>query len=253
MSLGIFGNPIAGLEQVVTISTTQANLNAYTAFGSPSGSGTYRLIINSGVRIYATSTATAALVAGSFPAGSTLIIVNNGDIIGKGGNGGNGGTISTGSPGSAGGDAISLSTGYTVQIDNTNGNVWAGGGGGGGGGIGGGGRGGGGGGGKSSDDSTSSGGSFGATSATGGNRTTAGSGATGETSCETNEGGTFCQTGGTGGSGGDHGAAGSNGGTGDGGVSGGAGGAAGRAVRLNGNSVTWLGGNTSAKVKGAVS
>ena len=111
--------------------------------------------VGAGVWIGASSTASPALsIAGSFPAGSTLTLVNNGHISGAGGNGASGwctgGSSSSGCYGTAswsyataGGDAIRASVPVSIQ---NNGYIWGGGGGGGGGcnGLGGGGGGGGG-------------------------------------------------------------------------------------------------------------
>jgi hypothetical protein len=84
-------------------------------------------------RIYSTSTAVAALASGTLPAGSTLTIINNGAILGRGGNGGHGNRLfpelaTAGSPG-----GIALLTTVPTTITNL-GTIGGGGGGGGGGG-----------------------------------------------------------------------------------------------------------------------
>lgn len=86
---------------------------------------------------------TPAFRNGNLPAGSTVTIINSGDIVGMGGSGGTGGSVDAsltfnrraldGGNGGRGGDAINLDDTYT-EIDNTNGRILAGGGGGGGGG-----------------------------------------------------------------------------------------------------------------------
>ena len=60
--------------------------------------------INAGVFVGSSSTGSAAFQTGSsFPAGSTLAIINNGSIVGRGGNGGSAGFVGGDSLGSAGG------------------------------------------------------------------------------------------------------------------------------------------------------
>lgn len=117
----------------ISILSSQNNVNLFTLAGSPVQAGTYVFTVAAGVTISATSTGTAALVTGSWPVGSVVTLINNGNIYGKEGAGGAGGVDnSNGSDGSTGGPAISL--GYPLSIDNTNGNIFGGGGGGGGGG-----------------------------------------------------------------------------------------------------------------------
>lgn len=126
------------MSLTIAASTTDYNLkSAATAAG---WNGTTPIIltctINSGVTVYASSTGVYAFQTGtSFPAGSTISIINNGTILGKGGSGGAGGwpTVATGNAGAAGGPAFYAGTACTV----TNNGRIAGGGGGGGGGSGG--------------------------------------------------------------------------------------------------------------------
>ena len=87
--------------------------------------------VNSGVYVYATSTATPAFTA-NLVTDSVLTINNNGTIVGYGGSGGAGGIwngTQTGGSGGAGGNGISLSN-VTCTINNESGGVIAGGGGG---------------------------------------------------------------------------------------------------------------------------
>lgn len=119
-----------------TIASNQVQANLRSLALSAGWNGTSKVVatINSGVYIYSNSTGSPALtVSGSFPNGVQLI--NNGVIIGRGGNGGNGGTGPAsskvpGQPGGGGGIALSVS----VAISITNNNIVSGGGGGGGGG-----------------------------------------------------------------------------------------------------------------------
>lgn len=161
-----------------TISSNQINANLRTLAVNAGWNQSSKVVatIGSGVYISSNSTGTPGLtVNGSFPGGVEL--VNNGFIVGMGGNGGNGPTagpnltVGAGTAGAGGGLAFSVGSAVTV----TNNGTIAGGGGGGGGG-----RssayngdkgsqnnyGGGGGGGGRSGNANSSGGSGGAASAT---------------------------------------------------------------------------------------
>ena len=126
----------------LVIASDTANYNLATVIGKPSSSKKIRVTINSGVVVSSTSTGSPAFDTGKLPSGLTVKIVNNGSIIGKGGNGGRGGGVWSGGccwnqsvdparVGEAGGNALELR--LPVTIDNTNGNIWGGGGGGGGG------------------------------------------------------------------------------------------------------------------------
>lgn len=106
----------------ITTNQQQMNLATWASANGWNGSSAANITINSGVYIWSDNTAVAALTTGSFPGG--LTIINNGFIMGKGGNGGTWGTAN----GTAGGPAISLGTSCTI----TN-NSYIGGGGGGGG------------------------------------------------------------------------------------------------------------------------
>ena len=91
------------------------------------------VVVANGVYVWSDTTSTAALVTGStFPVGSTISIVNNGFIMGKGGWGGDVPFANTavfgGGAGGVGGPAMSL--GYNISL--TNNSYIAGGGGGGG-------------------------------------------------------------------------------------------------------------------------
>ena len=228
-----------------TISSNQTNANLATLATNAGWNGSSKVVatIGSGVYISSNSTGTPALtVNGSFAGGVELI--NNGYIVGMGGNGG---SANSGS-GSTGGTALSV---FTVISITNNGTI---GGGGGGGGAGGWGRitdgyqafryanGGGGGGGRSSAAANSSGGTGGGTGGAG-PVSAAGSGGGGATG--SNYGGGGYAYGGGGGSGGNWGSNGNGGGTGGhvsgigGGSGGGGGGAGGAAVSGNGN-ITWV-------------
>ncbi|MDP5205437.1 hypothetical protein ORI99_00030 [Alishewanella sp. SMS9] len=96
----------------------------------------YIVVISSGA-IFGSTGSHAAFRQGSFPIGATLRIVNQGQIIGRGGNGGNGGGVfvelgvcsqTNGGNGLAGGAAIEATT--DLSIDNSLGLIGGGGGGG---------------------------------------------------------------------------------------------------------------------------
>lgn len=260
---------------VITVSANTANLNIHAAAGSPAGPVAVTVIVSPGVYVYSDGPALPALTTAGLAAGSTVTITNNGSILGAGGKGGDG----SAGVGQAGGDAINLTV--PASINNTNGAIF---GGGGGGGAGNGSvdfvfgcagsyqmfrpRGGGGGGGAGySVGPGGAGGPAGTITATvmdfpgnpgaAGTLSAGGGGGTG--------GAGYWNNGATGGTGGAPGNPGAVGGTGygsscSGGLPtgviatylGGAGGAAGYAVRLNGNSVSWSGGNNASQVKGSV-
>lgn len=231
----------------IAANQTNANLRSLAVAAGWNQSSLVIATINSGVYISSSSTGTPALtINGSFPGGVQL--VNNGVIVGMGGNGGAGAgisgnfTLSAGS-GSGGGGALSVSVGVTI----TNNNTIAGGGGGGGGstpkqiwnkpftdnyaGSGGGG-------GRSSNAANSSGGAGGSKNAfassydgtAGGTGTVNGAGAGGTGRLG------MGAPGGSGGGWGSSGGAGTYGGTGNGAV--GSGGGGGYAVSGNGN-ISW--------------
>jgi large repetitive protein len=219
------------------ISASQNNINLATIAANPTGGTGFQYIftISSGVLIGSTDHTTYSLQTGSFPAGSFRKLINNGQVIGKEGSGGGGGANgNAGSDGVYGGTAISLDC--DISIDNTGaGNIFGAGGGGGGGG------------GGESGISLTAGGAGGAGRGSG-NTGSAGSGGAG-----TADG--FGGSSGAGGPGGNYGTAGSAGGASStGGTNiGGNGAAAGKAITLNGFAVTWIAGNNSTQVKGAVS
>lgn len=205
---------------ILTATSNTNQYNLYSSAGSPADAVNVELTINSGVYLYSQSTGTAGLDITGFTAGSTILVTNNGNIVGEGGNGGASGHLN---PGTAGGDAMNI--GQDVDVDNTNGNIF-----------------GGGGGGDSGASTVAN--CFGAGGA-GGNgegkviNNAAGSGGSGQ-QCFYTCGESQCSdTGGSGQAGGNWGQS--------------TGGGAGKAIDLNGNAVTWLGGNQASQVKGAVS
>lgn len=215
-----------------TISSNQdrANLRSLAVAAGWNQSSAVIATLAGGVWIYSATTATAALtIDGSWPGGVTLI--NNGNIVGMGGNGGGGGgSLAPGVAGNGGGTGIACSVPVTIQ---NNSNVAGGGGGGGGGGsysLNYGYYGGGGGGGGQTGLANSAGGAGGVggsgTGNAGGSGTSGGQGG----------GGLGSSSAGRGGDGGGWGSSGATGGTAT--FAGGAGGAAGYCATGSGN-ITW--------------
>jgi hypothetical protein len=133
-------------NQTISTNTTNYNLKsaAIAAGWNQTSALNATVTINSGVFVYSTSTGSYSFDTGStFPSGSTLALINNGTIIGKGGDGGNGGggTTYTGNAtnptgASAGGNGGNAGPAFIAQyaINVTNNSTINGGGGGGGGG-----------------------------------------------------------------------------------------------------------------------
>ena len=129
----------------ITISSPADNLNIRDRYDidystAPDGDTVIVVTIDAGVIIGSTSPTLYALRTGLWPEGPTITINNFGRIQGKGGVGGRGGNaidrfedLGPALSGSDGGNALLIE--YDVDIDNTNGDIWAGGGGGGGGGA----------------------------------------------------------------------------------------------------------------------
>lgn len=212
-------------------------INIFVECGSPTEPGNFEWTLTADADT--SSSGTYAVTTGAFPAGSTLKIINQAYIRGRGGKGGNGNQSSASTVGSPGHNALNLT--MDVEIDNGAGHIWGGGGGGGGGyDVNG----------KTSCAMSGGGGAgdvIGSKGSTqGGSQQSLGSDGT-------------ATAGGNGGSWG-YGNAGNGGGPGAAGTastncSAGnkAGGAAGKAVAENGYTATFLSGNDSTRVKGAVS
>jgi hypothetical protein len=242
ISLSQFYNAANRIAQTITISSNQTNYVANTAKVTSYQAGLMDItfVINSGIVVSSDNTSGLAFdVDTSWAAGDGVTIVNNGTIVGRGGNGGNGeSTTGSISPtysgltaGAVGGQALRAQR--AVSVNNTGTIAGGGGGGGGGGGYWGGmndpASGGGGGGGRSSL-TNSSGGTPGPGGA--GTFSSAGVGANGGESPISNG------NGGKGGNGGGWGATGATGGS-TAMRTGAAGGSAGAAVSGNSN-ITWV-------------
>jgi hypothetical protein len=125
---------IAASGNSLNIIADTANFNLRTALLANGWNGTSPVIasinIASGVAVYSNSTSSPAFDTGAaLPAGSHITLINNGIIVGKGGNGAAGYTAN----GGAGGKAMNIST--AIDINNL-GIIGGGGGGGGTGGMG---------------------------------------------------------------------------------------------------------------------
>jgi hypothetical protein len=113
-----------------TISSSTQNYNVRTAALAAGWDGVLKLAatitINSGVYVWSDSTASPAFTSGTLPTGSTITIINNGYIMGKGGLGG-------GYPTESGaGGGVAINTLCNITVNNTSGYIGGGGGGGGG-------------------------------------------------------------------------------------------------------------------------
>lgn len=120
--------------QQFTIPIDQIDYNMQQVTGLPAGSSQFALLnINSSVSITSSSNITPAFTVGNLANSSLVCIVNDGDILGRGGNGGafnfgGGLLIAGGDPGEQGGDAMHLTTRTILQ---NNGSIYGGGSGGG--------------------------------------------------------------------------------------------------------------------------
>lgn len=129
-------NDLRGKSSVVNLSytfssnTADASLNLSSLSGYSAGKTNFTVTINSGVYLYATSNSSYGLNITGGAVGDTLVIVNNGYIMGKGGKGAYYGVSNP----INGGTALNLGFAMTsCTINNTNSSAYIGGGGGGGG------------------------------------------------------------------------------------------------------------------------
>lgn len=279
--VGVFSaiGAASGSQFNIVISQNQIEFNLAQYLGSVGSAATVTITINKGVVVKSLNTALAALdLFNALPAGSSVNLINNGIILGRGGAGaagaiasfpGSGGVILSAPLAGDGGKAISgPGAGIAFSITNASGFIWGGGGGGGGGGAydgvltgnglgnagGGGGGAGGGQGGQGGLGVYISGGSTIGINGTNGTYVASGANGVGGS-------GSHAGTGqvGAAGDGGDWGAVGTDGlapsvtDTGHTGAFS-VGGAAGKAIELNaGPSPTFISGGSSPNVKGAVS
>lgn len=128
-----------GGERVIIIEVDENNLDWRDRYDdlypTPVSGDEVRLIINAGVNVGSSSTASPAVTVGTWPAGVILTLECNGNIYGRGGDGGDAHhpPIAAAQPGGAGG--TSLYTRTAITLEGTGSIRAPGGGGGGGGGI----------------------------------------------------------------------------------------------------------------------
>jgi len=133
-----YGDDIDPTNKTITFDFDEKDINARSRhdalYPAPTSGDTVTVIVNSGVRIGSSSTASPALNMGIWPGGVTLILILRGRIEGKGGAGGSNSSVSSaGVAGSVGGPALYSRTNFQLQYQGSAA-VWGGGGGGGGGG-----------------------------------------------------------------------------------------------------------------------
>jgi hypothetical protein len=116
---------LACFDVVIDITSSVSNVNVATLAGSPSVAVDVLVNIASGVTVDSPNTSNPALTTHGLPAGSTVQIINEGTIHGRGGDG----ACEEEGAGEDGGDAIQANV--PVTIDNSNGAIYGGGGGGG--------------------------------------------------------------------------------------------------------------------------
>jgi len=106
--------------------TANASLNVTSLSGYVAGKTDVTITINSGIYLYSTSSGTAALALSGGTTGDTVTIVNNGYIMGLGGNGDvySGGSLTT----AATAGSLALSLGFNTTVTNTSGYIGGGGG-----------------------------------------------------------------------------------------------------------------------------
>jgi len=121
------------LSYTFSANTANATLNLSGLSGYVAGGSDITVTINSGIYLYATSTANAGLTLTGGTTGDTLTIVNNGNIMGMGGSGVDGFNGAVTATGRVGGTALSIPINAT--INNTNASAYIAGGGGSGGGF----------------------------------------------------------------------------------------------------------------------
>jgi len=250
------------INYVISSNTENAAVNISTLPGYLTGISDITITVDPGVYVWSNSVGSYALAVSGGTTGDTVTLVNQGFIMGRGGNGAGSGN------GQSGGPAINMDVGTgSFTLDQTYSTAYIGGGGGGGAGNGGGGGAGGGSGGGGSaggaiGNSGSSGGGGGGGgrifpgSSTGGPNNGGSAGGAGSSSCGYGGGpdqgggrncvGDFAASGGGGwGAGGSGTTYGST-------VGGGAGGAGGKAINLNSNSITYASG-VNARIYGTIS
>lgn len=127
-----YGKSVGPAVLNVTYTTNQADLllNVSTISGYSAGNSQITINVSSGVYIYATSISATAFTISGANTGDTITLVNDGFILGKGGNGGSPPHVGGTGAGQNGGKAMEIS--YPMTINALNFSALIGGGGGGG-------------------------------------------------------------------------------------------------------------------------
>ena len=105
------------ISSTFSANTANATLDVSTISGYSAGTSDITVTVNSGIYLYATSTGGYGLNLTGGTTGDTVTLVNNGYIMGQGGNGGGAGG------GSSGGPALNVGIGVNITINNTNGSA----------------------------------------------------------------------------------------------------------------------------------
>lgn len=127
----LFGGGLRTIN--LTISANTTHYNVFTSAGSPTDAVQVNVTVNAGIYVYSTALGTPGMDLGAgWATGSRCKIINNGFILGKGGNASTSPTNSTLTPAQAGTEALKLQAAVSVSIEN---NSYIAGGGGGGGGF----------------------------------------------------------------------------------------------------------------------
>lgn len=122
--------PRSSFSYIYSSNTADALLSVTALPGYRAGKSDITITVDSGIYLWATTTANPGLQLTGGTIGDTITLVNKGFIIGKGGNGALASNISTLSVGENGGPAVSIQ--FNTTINNQNGYIGGGGGGGGG-------------------------------------------------------------------------------------------------------------------------
>ena len=125
----------ANIDYVISSNSADLTVTCSSLPGYVAGLSNINITIASGVYVYASSNTTIGLTVGGAASNDVVRIINQGFIVGRGGNGANVGPgmgYSAGAPGSGGGQALKLNS-PGITIDNTNPAAYIAGGGGGGG------------------------------------------------------------------------------------------------------------------------
>lgn len=128
-------SPRVAISYTFASHTANASLNVSAIGGYVAGQSDITITVNGGIYLYATSTGNYGLNLTGGTTGDTITLVNNGFIIGQGGQGSSASSYGPLPAGGAGGPALNLGVGISgITINNTNGAAYIAGGGGGGGG-----------------------------------------------------------------------------------------------------------------------